>query len=537
MPGGSGRYQTALDALLGWVGAARPSPAAFRAAVERAHGRDAARSTLRVIERLGLVTTTRDAVALSEAGAAHCADPDPERLFERLAATWAGLLEALVLADTRGIEGAASQRLLPRLLGRRWSTPAQLVFRRNWLISLGLLERRGDRSALTPLGSQVLGGRAAEVAEIRKRIEDLLEEDAEADLARAEALEEDPDEPAPISAVIAREPDEPPAWSSDRLELGAGLVRPYTGSLELPEALLARAAAALSAGKHLLLVGAPGTGKTEIALALGEAARAEGYCRGVLTATGSADWTSFDTIGGYALGRDGALRFRPGVFLAAIERRSWLLVDEINRADEGRAFGELLTVLSGRDTTTPFALDDGRLVSVGPGDRCTHRVPGQFRVLATMNTWDRSSLFRLSYALERRFAVLHVGVPDDAGYARLVERLASERSVDPPLDPPAAARLLQLFCASGVLAHRPVGPAIAADMIRYLRRRGAPAEGLAEAIAMILLPQLEGLDDEAAAAVWALLAGLLAGWAAPRALAELEAHFRALFPGARISGR
>src|SRR5689334_22327560 len=105
MPGGSGRYQTALDALLGWASAARPSPAALREAVARAHGRDAARSTLRVLERLGLVITAGDTVALTEAGAAHCADPDPGRLFERLAATWAGVLETLVLADTRGIAG------------------------------------------------------------------------------------------------------------------------------------------------------------------------------------------------------------------------------------------------------------------------------------------------------------------------------------------------------------------------------------------------------------------------------------------------
>src|SRR5262249_29490658 len=52
-------------------------------------------------------------------------------------------------------------------------------------------------------------------------------------------------------------------------------------------------AAALSSGKHLMLVGAPGTGKTELAYALSRAAQTEGYCSGALVATASADWTTF----------------------------------------------------------------------------------------------------------------------------------------------------------------------------------------------------------------------------------------------------
>ena len=86
----------------------------------------------------------------------------------------------------------------------------------------------------------------------------------------------------------------------------------------------------------------------------------------MLTVTASADWTTYETIGGYALERDGALRFRAGVFLAALEQERWLLVDELNRADVDRALGELFTVLAGRGAATPFPLADGRAVSIGP---------------------------------------------------------------------------------------------------------------------------------------------------------------------------
>ena len=232
------------------------------------------------------------------------------------------------------------------------------------------------------------------------------------------------------------------------LELPAGLVRARAAGLELPEGVIERAAAALSAGKHLILAGPPGTGKTALALALGEAARAAGFCGEVMTATASADWTTFDTIGGYALGQGGALRFREGLFLRAIDRGAWLVVDELNRADADRAFGELLTVLAGHAAVTPFVGDDGRPVSIGSDPASQRRVPPTFRVVATMNTWDRASLFRLSYALERRFARVHVGVPDDAAYARLIRRAALGEGEGSPLEscpaPRAPGDLLRL---------------------------------------------------------------------------------------------
>jgi MoxR-like ATPase len=157
-------------------------------------------------------------------------------------------------------------------------------------------------------------------------------------------------------------------------------------------------------------------------------------------------------------------------------------------------------------------------------------VPPSFRLLATMNSWDRGALFRLSFAVQRRFAIVHVGAPDDDAYARLLARHARD-GVGAPLDAAALAALRRLFSASGVLAHRPIGPAVAIDMIRYLRRRDA-REGLAEAIAMYLLPQIEGLPPDAAIAVWSLLDAELASAPAP-SRAELEARFRELFPGLR----
>jgi hypothetical protein len=383
LPGGAERYKRTLDALLAWIDRERPETSALGAALGHlsamgaapANPRHQVRACLSLLEATGLGRREGAAVELTEEGRAYAADPDPERLFERLHATYLGLLETLVLADTWGLGGPAARRrlfdaLVKRGVARGPHAPVAAASRRRWLRSLGLLEPTGSEPALTPLGRQVLGAHGAEVTEIRKRIEDLLEDEREADLAVAEAMEDlHDDEGAPL-------PSRPTPLAKDRVDLTAASLRPHLAHLDVPDSLLERIGAALSSGKHLLLVGPPGTGKTDLALGLGAAAEAEGYSRGMLTVTASADWTTYETIGGYALERDGALRFRSGVFLRALEQDRWLLVDELNRADVDRALGELFTVLSGRGAATPFQLADGRAVSVGVAPSIsTHPAP------------------------------------------------------------------------------------------------------------------------------------------------------------------
>lgn len=334
------------------------------------------------------------------------------------------------------------------------------------------------------------------------------------------------------------EPMNSPAnWTSTPLDLQPAEVKVCMTKrgLEVADSMIAQLCAALSSGKHLLLVGPPGTGKTEIASALAEAARVGGYCDGIFLATASADWSTFDTIGGYTMGKDGRFAFRSGVFLRAIELRKWLLLDEINRADIDRSFGELMTVLAGAGTDTHFTQPDGTAISIGPGAGASHRVPSTFRLLATMNTWDKTSLFRLSYAVQRRFAIVHIGPPSDNMYATILNNAAENGDTNPPIDATALEKMKRLFCRKGLLAYRSIGPAIAKDMISYQRRRNVYGDAMAEAIALFLLPQLEGLDAGQADEIFTLLLGELKGWARNEALTELCDRFRDLFPVTRLS--
>lgn len=195
------------------------------------------------------------------------------------------------------------------------------------------------------------------------------------------------------------------------------LKRATEGLLIAPETLKA-AAAALRVG-HLILQGPPGTGKSSLARALCEAFHVSAF-----PVTAHEDWTVFDVIGRLELRlQDRKEEIVPinGYFTEAVIRCAnavvrhfdeptepqgeWLLIDELNRAHMDRAFGELFTVL-GTDAAIPVTLPHQR-----EGNR-NLVIPKRFRVVATLNSFDRQFVNNLSQAIRRRFTFITVNIPD-----------------------------------------------------------------------------------------------------------------------------
>ena len=184
----------------------------------------------------------------------------------------------------------------------------------------------------------------------------------------------------------------------------------------------------LNAGQNIIFNGVPGTGKTHLATKFAEEAMGED---GFILTTATSDWTTFDTIGGLMPNSDGELVFREGKFLQAIRENKWLIIDEINRADIDKAFGQLFTVLSKNDVELPFFIDmekEGeseesikipvkirlwdKYSSNYVKDEATYYIGKNWRIIATMNSYDKNTLFDLSYAFMRSFMFVEIEVPN-----------------------------------------------------------------------------------------------------------------------------
>ncbi|WP_019946439.1 AAA family ATPase [Hymenobacter aerophilus] len=187
--------------------------------------------------------------------------------------------------------------------------------------------------------------------------------------------------------------------------------QPYTpemarAELFLSDEELAAARAALARRRNLLLQGPPGTGKTFLArrlawLALGatDAARIE-------LVQFHPSYSYEDFVQGFRPDNQGGFRLRDGLLVEFCRRAAldpgqpyFLLIDELNRGNVARIFGELLLLLEADKRGPAHAV---RLPYAEAGSP-PFFVPENVFVIGTMNLADRS-LAPLDYALRRRFA-------------------------------------------------------------------------------------------------------------------------------------
>ncbi len=170
----------------------------------------------------------------------------------------------------------------------------------------------------------------------------------------------------------------------------------------LKEETLARWVRAVERKGQAIFYGPPGTGKTFVAERLAKHLVAGGD--GVLSLVQFHPAYAYeDFIQGIRPQSrvDGGLDYPlvPGRFLDFCEKAaarsgvSVLIIDEINRANLSRVFGELMYLLEYRDREAPLA---------GGG---TLRIPRNVRLVGTMNTADRS-IALVDHALRRRFAFI-----------------------------------------------------------------------------------------------------------------------------------
>jgi hypothetical protein len=157
-----------------------------------------------------------------------------------------------------------------------------------------------------------------------------------------------------------------------------------------------------------------------------------------------------------------------------------------------------------------------------------------WRIVGTMNLYDKSSLFQMSFAFMRRFAFIDLAVPSPVAFYELVEKWFVENGLIEEGDKVPGATLLadldtmlplratfrelldQRQKEGHLMRIRAIGPAVIKDMIEYMGGRvldgGAadPREYLAEAFLLYGVPQIDGLAQKNVEAVYKHLGRLFA---------------------------
>lgn len=173
---------------------------------------------------------------------------------------------------------------------------------------------------------------------------------------------------------------------------------------------------------NVILQGPPGTGKTTLAAIICKSFNVD---FDVITAV--SDWTTYDTIGGLqpSVDEEGneIIAGKNGRIVESIikccntvlekEKHSgdnqalWLVVDELNRSEIDKVFGDLFTVFGSDD------LEKRKIPLWFENDKNKQLlyVPSRYRIIGLMNNVDKNYVFDLSHGLARRFTIISVLPP------------------------------------------------------------------------------------------------------------------------------
>ena len=192
----------------------------------------------------------------------------------------------------------------------------------------------------------------------------------------------------------------PPTTTRDAYDINTAL-----SDLFVEETQFGRILDSIALRKNLILQGPPGVGKTFIARRIAWCLIGRKDSRPIEMVQLHQSYAYEDFVQGWRPTKTGGFTLRNGVFFEFCTRaeqqpetRFVFIIDEINRGNLSKIFGELLMLIEADKRGPEHAI---ALTYGDPGERFS--VPDNVHLLGLMNTADRS-LAIVDYALRRRFA-------------------------------------------------------------------------------------------------------------------------------------
>ncbi|MBK8809268.1 MAG: AAA family ATPase [Acidobacteria bacterium] len=189
-------------------------------------------------------------------------------------------------------------------------------------------------------------------------------------------------------------------------------VRPYSFETDADKPFISpldfrKAAEILRRKKNIILQGAPGVGKTFIARKIAYELMGQKNDAQIEMVQFHQSYSYEDFIQGLRPSKSG-FELRNGVFYTFCQqaslhpdRKFFLIIDEINRGNLSKIFGELMMLIESDKRSEKFAVK----MTYAEDEADRFWVPPNLYIIGTMNTADRS-LAIVDYALRRRFAFI-----------------------------------------------------------------------------------------------------------------------------------